>query len=61
MDAENSQIWIYIWWALAYWAKVGVVVGPILIVVSRFRWRAFLEVVGVVVTGVSIGAAMSGF
>ena len=61
MDAENSQLWVYIWLVLSYWAKIGVVVGPVLIVISRFRWRIFLELTGVLVTGVSLGAAMSGF
>jgi len=44
---------------LRFWPQIGVVLGPVLIIVGRFRWRLVCESAGVIILGISIGALVS--
>lgn len=42
-----------------YWPYMGILLGPVLIIASRFRWRVLCQGLGVIILGVSIGALVS--
>ena len=59
MESDASLFDKILGLVLAYWPYIGILLGPILIITSRFRWRVLCQSLGVIILGVSIGAIVS--
>jgi len=44
---------------LSYWPYMGMLLGPVLIIASQFRWRMLFQTLGVIILGLSIGGFIS--
>jgi len=59
MESDASLLDKIVSMFFAYWPYIGVLLGPVLIIASRFRWRMLCQGLGVIILGVSLGALVS--